>query len=179
MPTTSPLNRFLGWAAGIATPVIVAVLIYHFTRPAPVPAPTPSITFEGMVINGDANLPLQGAMVSFEITDALGGPYHEFSDEHGSYRIDFAGLNTSSSAVLRAQANGFQPSDPVSLMSISIDNRADFVLHPLPAVATSGSPGPSPTPQPTAPHPANPPTYVRKIPVQAIQVQSLIKRKSP
>jgi hypothetical protein len=170
MPKSSPISKFLRWAGGIVGTVIASVLIYHFTTPKPAPLPAPPITFEGMVINGAVNAPLQGAMVSFEITDAPGGPYHDFSDEHGSYRIDFAGLKTTSSAVLRAQANGFQPSQQVSLASIATNNRADFVLHPVPPSDIPG-PGPSPTPQPTmAPHP---PIYVRKLPVQVIRVQTL------
>lgn len=164
MKKSGAINKFLGWAAGIAGTVIASVLIYHFTTPAP------PVTFEGMVINGAVNAPLQGAMVSFEIADTPGGPYHDFTDEHGSYRLGFNGLKNRSRAVIRAEANGFQPSRPLALASLTSDNRADFVLHPIPA-HTGPGPTPSPTPQPTVN--VRPPIYVRKSSAQMIRIQPL------
>lgn len=166
MPKSNSFSKFIKWVGGIATPVIVAVLIYHFTTPKAPPAPPAPVTFEGMVINGAANAPLQGAMVSFEISETAGGPYHDFTDEHGSYRIDFAGLKTPVRATLRAAANGFLPSKPIPLTANGNDNRADFVLHPI-APQTGG------TPTPTPPVATRPPVYIRKIPVEAIRIRTL------
>jgi hypothetical protein len=173
MPKSSPFSKFVKWVGGIATPVIIAVLIYHFATPKPVPPPPPAptpVTFEGMVINGAVNAPLQGAMVSFEISETAGGPYHDFTDEHGSYRIDFAGLKTPVRATLRAEANGFQPSRPVPLTAGNNDNRADFVLHPVPVAPHQES---TPTPTPTVGS-THPPIYIRKLPVEAIKIHTLV-----
>lgn len=164
----SPLQKFVIWVGGIVAPVVTAVLIYHFATPKPAPAPTPTpapITFEGMVIT-DMNAPLKGARVSLEISDTQGGPYLDLTDEHGSYRVDFAGLNMSSRAAVHVQANGFEPAPPKLLKTIQTENRADFVLKPVPPQAGSS---PSPTPTPVA----HPPAYIRRIPTQVIRVSPL------
>jgi hypothetical protein len=168
MKKQNSLRKFVIWIGGaVVAPVLTAVLIYRLTNPKqpppPPPAPTP-ITFEGMVINGDMNTPLKGARVSFDISDTQGGPYLDLTDEHGSYRIDFAGLKTSSQATVRVEANGFQPVPPKLLHTIQNDNRADFVLKPLPPPI-----GASPTPTP--PPVLHPPVYIRKLPVQAIRIE--------
>ena len=169
MPRSSSFSKFIKWVGGIATPVIVAVLIYHFTTPKPAPPAPAPVTFEGMVIKGAANAPLQGAMVSFEISETAGGPYHDFTDEHGSYRIDFTGLKTPVRATLRAEANGFQPSRPLSLAANGNSNRADFVLHPVPQQSSGSTATPTPTPAST-----HPPVYIRKFPVEAIKIHNLV-----
>jgi hypothetical protein len=171
MNRKSPLRKFVVWTGGaVVAPVLTAVLIYRLTNPTPAtppaPSPTPApIVFEGMVIS-DANAPLKGARVSFEISDTQGGPYLDLTDEHGSYRIDFAGLKTSSHAAVHVQANGFEPAPPKLLDTIQIDNRADFVLKPLP---TPVGASPTPTPPPVF----HAPIYVRKLPVQTIRIQPL------
>ena len=172
MNKKSPVRKFVIWIGGaIVAPVVTAVLIYRLTNPAPPPqppaaSPTPAaVTFEGMVIS-DTNAPVKGARVSFDITDTQGGPYLDLTDEHGSYRVDFAGLKASSRATVRAEAVGFQPAPPKLLDASQNDLRADFILKPLPP-AVGASPTPTPSP---APHP---PEYVRRVPLNVIRVQQL------
>jgi hypothetical protein len=176
------MKKFIGWVGGIAAAVISSVLIYYLTRPTP---PPPAITFEGMVINGVENAPLKEAMVIFEIKGAASnnGPLHDFTDEHGSYRMDFSGLNKSTGIALHAKAKGFRDPAPILLASIENDNRHDFVLMPLPVATPAATPVTSPnpthtpaaTPLPVAtPHPmvfSHPPAYVRKMTAPAIKIQ--------
>jgi hypothetical protein len=169
MKKESSFRKFVAWTGGIVAPVLTAVLIYHFTNPKPAPPPPPAptpVTFEGMVVDGAANAPLKGAMVSFEISDTEGGPFLDFTDEHGSYRADFNGLKTSARATVRVKANGFEAAPPHLLHTIESDNRADFILHPLPPAAGA-------TPTPTPPSVLHPPVYVRKVPMQVIDIRTL------
>ncbi len=165
----SPLRKFTIWIGGaVVAPVLTAVLIYHLNNPTPPPAPSPTpapITFEGMVIT-DTNAPLKGARVSFDISDTQGGPYLDLTDEHGSYRVDFAGLKPSSGASVRVEAIGFKPVPPKLLHTIQNENRADFVLTPMPPPVGAS---PTPTPVPLA----HPPMYVRRLPTQVIRITPL------
>jgi hypothetical protein len=129
------MGKFLGWLGGILATVIAGVAIWHFTRPAP------TTTFEGMVINGPAVAPLANAIVSVEFTGrANGGPFHDFTDAHGAYRLDFAGLGEVSGVTIAVQAKGFQAAPATTLRKIAADTHQDFVLIP------EGSPPPPPPP---------------------------------
>jgi len=160
------MGKFIGWLGGMLTAVIGGWLVWYLTRP---PATT---TFEGMVINGEASAPVAGAMVSVEIKGIPSSePYHDFTDEHGSYRIDFTGLSKSSGATGQGQARDFQPAASTAIATVVLDNRHDFVLKPL-AMA-----GPNPPP-PTSPGvavghvpPAAMVKYVPKPAKQAISIQ--------
>ena len=119
------MGKFFGWLGGILATFIAGWLIWYFTRPAP------TTTFEGMVINGPAVAPLPNAIVSVEITGAAnGGPFHDVTDEHGAYRLDFTGLGKSGGVTIAVEARGFQTVSPASLTTVSADNRQDFVLIP-------------------------------------------------
>ena len=175
MNKKSPVRKFVIWVGGaIVAPVITAVIIYRLTNPTPVsapasPSPTPApITFEGRVIS-DTNVPVKGARISFDITETQGGPYLDLTDEHGSYRVDFAGLKSSARATVRAEAIGFQPAPPKLLDAIQNDIRADFVLRPMPTPTPLAGTSPTPTPSPLA----HPPEYVRRVPINVIRVQQL------
>src|SRR5262249_5108705 len=126
------------------------------------------------------NAPLKDAMVTFEIQESVpnSGPYHDFTDEHGSYRKDFSGLDKSSGMVVHAQAKGFEEVKPFVFAALVEDNRHDFILLPLPAAHPSQAhpsaahPSASPAPAPT-PHPEvliHPPEFIRKMAVDAIRV---------
>jgi hypothetical protein len=140
------MRKFVGWLGGIASAVITAVLIYHFTAPKPAVPPT---TFEGMVIDGAQSVPIKEAMVQFEIEPSAtgNGPYHDFTDENGSYKLDVSELPATVKVTLQAQAKGFHESKAVALASLKNDNRTDFVLVPLPT-PESTHPGPTPTATP-------------------------------
>lgn len=133
------MRSFVVWVGGIVATVIGGVLIYHFTTPA---APN---TFEGMVIDGAQSAPIKEAMVLFEIEPSSpgNGPYHDFTDENGSYKIDISQLPGTVKVTVRAQAKGFRDSKPVSLASLKTDNRTDFVLEPAPS---GGTPHPEASP---------------------------------
>jgi len=172
MNKKSPVRKFVIWVGGaIVAPIVTAVVIYHLTTtppasPTPTPSPTPAtVTFEGMVIS-ETNAPVKGARISFDITETQGGPYLDLTDEHGSYRLDFAGLKSSSRATIRAEAIGFQPAAPKLLSANQNDLRADFVLKPAPP-PVGASPTPTPSPLP------HPPEYVRRVPLNVIRVRQL------
>src|SRR5689334_2050874 len=93
---------------GIAATVLSAVLISYFTHPPP------PITFEGMVIDQIQNVPLHNAKVSFEIKQSPSSKtYHDFTDEHGSYKLPFDGLSKASKVIVSVHANGFHDPQPV------------------------------------------------------------------
>ena len=136
--------------------VIASLLIYYFTPKPPVPT-----TFEGMVIDGVQSVPIKQAMVLFEVEPGApgNGPYHDFTDENGSYKMDVAGLPDTVKVTLRVQAKGFHESRPVALAVLKSDNRTDFVLVPLP------TPEPHPGATPAATPPATPlPTVGATVP---------------
>ncbi|HKV95562.1 MAG TPA: hypothetical protein VJW20_23655 [Candidatus Angelobacter sp.] len=153
------MRKFIGWLGGIAATVIAGYVLWYLTnKPAPpAPAPSQAIIFEGMVIDGSKNLPLQKAMVSFQI-DGSNNLYHQVTDENGAYRIDFTDLTKSSSVVVNAEANGFNKATPVKFARHSTDNHQDFLLTP---VATA----PPPPVATATPHPlvlSHPPVYIRR-----------------
>ena len=165
------MKKFISWAGGIVAAVVSGVLIYRLTTPTPVPPPPPPMTFEGMVIDGAQNTPVQGAMVTFEIKEISpnSGPYHDFTDEHGSYRKDFSGLDKSSSVVVHAQAHGFGEVRAFTFNPLGGDNLHDFMLMPLPVAHPGATPPPAATPHPEVL--THPPVFVRKMDVSPIQVQ--------
>lgn len=177
------MKKFLGWLGGIAATVIAGVLIYHFTTPTP---PPPEIAFEGMVIDGEQNAPVQNAMVSFEINDsANSAAYHDLTDEHGSYGIKLAGLSKSSNVVLRVHKKGYREHSK-QFPALADDNRYDPVLapEPTPVATPAGTPGPHPTAT-AAPTPAATVApnrlgdrliYVQKVAVQTFKVETLQKK---
>jgi hypothetical protein len=161
------MGKFVVWLGGILATVISGWLIWYFTRP-PIPPPPPpppaTTTFEGMVINEAAVAPLPNAIVAVEIAGAAtSGPFHDVTDEHGAYRLNFTGLDKPSGVTITVEAKGFQQARPASLTSITSDNRQDFELLPDPAV----TPPPPPPPRGgvTVEHPPvnmQRPAYIQK-----------------
>jgi hypothetical protein len=131
------MKKFLGWLGGILAAVIATVLGWYFTRP---PQTT---TFQGMVINREASAPVSGAMVSIELSGAPNNqPFHDFTDGNGSYRLDFTNLSKSTTAKIEVTAKGFEVPRPASITSVTMQNRLDFEMTPLPSA------GPPPPPPP-------------------------------
>ncbi len=114
------------WLAGILAAIIGGYALYVLTR-------SPSTTtVEGMAYSASAAVPK--AMVSLTLSGngANSGPYHNVTDENGSYRFEFTGLSASAGATLRVVANGFHESSPVSLSRpLGPDIHEDFALIPL------------------------------------------------
>jgi len=165
------MKKVMSWVAGIAATVISSVLIYRFTTPKAVPPPPAPMVFEGMVIDGAQNAPLKGAMVTFEVKDSAPntGPLHDFTDDHGSYRKDFSGLDKASTVVLHAQANGFKAASAFTFSALGDDNRRDFVLLPLPGTGPNGRPAPEATPHPELL--VHPPLFIQKMATPVIRIQ--------
>ena len=153
------MRKVLGWLGGILAAFITGYAIWYFTVPH-------TTTFEGMVINGPEVAPLANAIVSVEfVGGANGGPFHDFTDEHGAYRLDFTGLGKVSGVTISVQAKGFQAAQPASLRTVASDTHQDFVLIPVGAVIPP--PPPPPTGGVTAgearpPMVARMPVYVQK-----------------
>jgi len=132
------MRKFLGWLGGILATIIAGYALWYWTRPVP---PT---TFEGMVINGPEVAPLANAIVSVEfVGGANSGPFHDFTDEHGAYRLEFTGLGKVSGVTITVQAKGFQAAQPASLRTVASDTHQDFVLIPV-GVVTPPPPPPPP-----------------------------------
>ena len=174
------MKKFVSWLGGIVATVIAGVVVYYWTTPTPAPAPAPEIAFEGMVIDGERDAPIQSALVSFEVNGAsTGDAYHDLTDEHGSYGIKLSGLSKSSTVVLHFHANGYRD-ESKRLASLLEDNRYDPLLTPVRSlapvrsVARSPHPGatPAPTPTPTPTPTTTPvrPIYIKKLSVQTFQV---------
>jgi hypothetical protein len=122
-------------------------------------------------------------MVVFEIKDAAskGDSLHDFTDDHGSYRMDFSGLNKATRVSIHAQAKGFREPAAIALSSLLDDNRHDFVMMPLarpsptPVAIPHGTPAATPVatpgPQATPPRLLHPPEYIRKVASPAIRIE--------
>lgn len=160
------MKKFISWVGGIAAAVLSAVLISHFNQP-----PSP-ITFEGMVIDQIQNVPLHNAKVSFEVEqNPSSKTYHDFTDEHGSYKLPFDGLSKASKVIVSVHANGFHDPQPVPLDSLNNSNRVDFELSPLSTPNPTLKPRPATPPSPLAQRPK----YIPKLPVQAIRIAPVVK----
>jgi hypothetical protein len=133
------MRKFFGWLAGIVASAIVVWFGWYLNKP---PAPASTTTFEGMVINGAAEAPLQDAIVSVEIPGAANsGPFHDPTDQNGAYRLDFTGLGKLTGATIAVEAKGFQTVAPASLATVGSDNRQDFTLMPEVVVSPPHSGG--------------------------------------
>ena len=155
------MGKFFGWLGGILATVISGWLVWYLTTRTPPPAPTPTppqtTTFEGMVINKLAVAPLPNAIVAVEIAGAASsGPFHDVTDEHGAYRLNFTGLDKPSGVTITVEAKGFQQAKPALLASITSENRQDFELLPDPAA------NPSPPPPAGIPGAVHPPVVMQK-----------------
>lgn len=137
------MGSFGKWLAGIVGSIIVGCAIFYLTRPKPVlpPPPPPAVTtFEGLIYSGGA--PVPKAMVAVNLTGdpASNGAAHNFTDDNGSYRIDFTGLPSGTGATLQVTATGYQDAGAKSLASpLQFDNRLDFALTPAAETAGQGT----------------------------------------
>lgn len=114
------------WLAGILAAFLGGYALYYFTRP---PSTT---TVEGMAYSASAAVPK--AMVSLTLSGngANNGPFHNVTDENGSYRFDFTGLPATAGATLRVVAAGFHEPPAVSLLRpLGPDMHEDISLTPL------------------------------------------------
>jgi hypothetical protein len=173
------MKKFLSWVGGIAATVIAGVLVYRFTTPPPPPPPEPEIAFEGMVIDGERNVPVKSALVSFQVDGASeADAYHDLTDEHGSYGIKLSGLNKTTSVVLRVHANGYHD-ESKQFPSLTDDNRYDPIMTTLPTPPPPPPPHgatPTPTPSPTLKVLMRP-QYIQKMSIQTFKIAPQFQKK--
>jgi hypothetical protein len=128
------MKKFGIWLAGILSTIIAGAGVYYITLPKP------PVVFEGMVYSGSS--PVAKAMVELELkaNGPGGGVYHDWTDENGAYRLEFAGLKDPSAVTFHVTATGFQDYGPQAFPSaFGTDNRMDIALTQLTAVAGAGT----------------------------------------
>lgn len=131
------MGKFLGWVGGILAFVIGGYILWYLERPAE------KIVVEGMVIDSSMNAPVPNAMVSVEIlSTANNGPYHDPTDNNGSYGLELTGLSKNANVVLRATANGFHESAAIPLVVGPGGNRKDIYItrNAPPPTGNGGNP---------------------------------------
>ncbi|HEY6273055.1 MAG TPA: hypothetical protein VIX19_13830 [Terriglobales bacterium] len=173
------MKKFVSWLGGIAATVIAGWLVYRVTLPpAPPPPPPPEIAFEGMVIDGDRNIPVKSALVSFEVDGvSAADAYHDLTDENGSYGVKLSGLSKTSNVVLLVQAHGYTDQSK-QFTSLIDDNRYDPIMTALP------TPAPPTPPRGVALAPARSPTievrmrpqYIQKKSIQTFKIEPVQKK---
>jgi hypothetical protein len=158
------------WLAGILAGIIVGCAVWYFTK---APAPPVVTTFEGMVYS--KSVPVPKAMVAVEFTGEANntGPVHDFTDDNGSYRIDFTGLPKGAGATVRVSATGFKDPKARSVAGpLEQDIHVDFPLEPVAEVhLPTPSPVHGPVERPIEPAIARAPVYIRKGAAQATQIK--------
>lgn len=171
------MKKFGSWLAGIAATVIAAWLIYKIIPSNQPQQPTQAeIAFEGMVIDGDHNIPVKDALVSFQVDGASAADaYHDLTDEHGSYGLKLAGLNPKSNVLLHVHANGYHD-ESKQFTALIDDNRYDPILRALP------TPPPPPPPHGATPTPTPvkvliPPKYIQKLSIQTYKLAPFTQKK--
>ncbi len=155
------MGKFIGWLGGIVATVIAGWLVWYITLPKP--TEPDSASFEGMVYDQASNAPVSRATVMFDIRGVPNsGPYHDVTDENGSYKLDLSGLGKSSTVAVSVEANGFAKSAPYPFSGVG-DNRRDFALAPFRAVsAVAGG---------AAIHLLPHPKYIPKLAVSKIKIK--------
>ncbi len=163
------MKKFVSWLGGIAATVIAGVLVYKLTVPPP---PPPEIAFEGMVIDGERNIPVKDALVSVQVDGAgAADAYHDLTDANGSYGMKLSGLSQTSRVLLRVHANGYHD-ESKQYASLTDDNRYDPIMTALPTPPPPPPPhGTSPTPTPSLPvRMLAPPQYIKKVSMQTFRI---------
>jgi hypothetical protein len=165
------MKKFVSWLGGIAATVIAGWLVYKLTvPPTPPPQPTP-ITFEGMVIDGERNIPIKNARITFHMDGVTTDDDHDLTDVNGSYRVQLPGLSSTSSVLLSVHAIGYRD-ESKQFTSLMEDNRYDPIMTALPPPPTPTPPHgatPAPTPAPTVRVPI-PPQYIQRLSIKTIKV---------
>jgi hypothetical protein len=144
---------------GVAGTVIAAVLIYYFTRPAPVTPPPPTVSFEGLVSNGVTHDPVANASVTVSIGS---NSVQQNTDMEGRYSVVLNGTTAADMGTVAIQAPGYDPySNTVALTSG--ENFTEIPIEPVPPAAPGQPPRIVPTNKPKPIILKTPPTsYTRK-----------------
>ena len=156
----APVSKLGIWLAGILASVIAGYAVWYFTQP---PATT---ILEGMAYSANAAVPKAMVSLTLKGNGADSGPFHNVTDENGSYRFDFTGLPSTTSATLSVVASGFHDPSPKSVGSpLGPDTHLDLPLTPLVV------PRRPPDEKEHAPLEEHKPNYVRKAAEQATLVR--------
>jgi len=166
----SSLGAVLTWAGGIAGSVIAAVLIYHFTQPAPTPPVTPPApTIAPVALNGvvaDANT--HTLIGSATVVVTLGtNTVQQLTDPLGRYSVVLAPVGADANmGSMKISAPGYvEYTNSVALQPG--DNYAEIAIDPVPPPAPAPTPGSQVQPVHVSPPAAivlkkPPPNYVKK-----------------
>jgi hypothetical protein len=138
----SGIGAILSWAGGIASAVITAVLIYHFTQPAP-PVTPPAPTIAPVALNGVvANSATHTLIGSANVTVTLGpNTVQQLTDPLGRYSVVLVpvGADANMGNVKIAAPGYVDYSNSVELQPGN--NYAEIAINPVPPPSpTPGSP---------------------------------------
>jgi len=129
----SGIGAILSWAGGIASAVITAVLIYHFTQPAP-PVTPPAATIAPVALNGVvANSATHMLIGSANVTVTLGpNTVQQLTDPLGRYSVVLApvGADANMGNVKIAAPGYVEYSNSVALQPGN--NYAEIAIDPVP-----------------------------------------------
>jgi hypothetical protein len=140
----SSIGAVLTWAGGIASAVITAVLIYHFTQPTPTPPVTPPaqaispVALNGVVADATTHTLIGSATVIVTL-----GPntVQQVTDPLGRYSVVLAPVGADANmGNVKVAAPGYVAySNSVALQPG--DNYAEIAIDPVPPPAPSPTPG--------------------------------------
>jgi hypothetical protein len=128
---------FLKWAGGIIASVLTAVLIYYFTKPAPVPPPPVVIAqtgFDGFVQDAVTHNLLQGATMTLTLGQ---NSIVQTTDTSGKYSVVLPSPNADASmGMVSITATGYQPYSN----SVELKPGDNYAVIPISAVAVPAPP---------------------------------------
>ena len=148
----SKSGAVLGWIGGIVASVVSAVLIYHFTQPAPTPtppSPIPTVGLSGVVADAGTHQLVHDAVV----TVTLGSnSVQQSTDPSGAYSVVLPGIGTTATmGTVSTQAVGYSPYTNTVPLKPSDDNYAEISLESLTPPAAAAQPGAAASPGNAAP----------------------------
>jgi hypothetical protein len=140
----SSIGAVLKWAGGIASAVITAVLIYHFTQPTPTPAVTPPaasmapVALNGVVADANTHTLIGSATVVVTL-----GPntVQQVTDPLGRYSVVLAPVGADANmGNVKVSAPGYvEYANSVALQPG--DNYAEIAIDAVPPAAPTPTPG--------------------------------------
>ncbi len=180
-------SLFLKWLGGILTAVLVPVLIFYLTRPAPPPPqPIAQSEFDGFIQDANSHNLIPGARLTLTL-----GPNSivQTTDGSGKYSVVLPSPNADASmGMIAITATGYEPfTNSVELkpgVNYSVIPIDAYPPHATPVPANGAAPGagavvaatPPPPPPPTKVVPSNL-TVMRQLPPNFIKAQTAFLRR--